>query len=93
MNTKEKLIQAWVNELELDPCQEALFCSLAFAMTQKDLARPFIEQDLANGKSIRHIMRKYQLTIRVVVGIREKAGYSGICKPTGPLMERGKTAL
>lgn len=76
--TKEKLIQLWSDELELDYCQQVWFCPMAEQMSEEDLAKFFIVRDLSKGMSLNQVVTKYSISKRKIRRIRDCAGIKSV---------------
>lgn len=73
--THEKLIERWAQELDLSEQQHALLSAMTVKIQPCELARPFIERDLAQGASIVAISIKYGISRHIVSRIRCECGY------------------
>ncbi len=76
LEAKEKIIDRWIKELNLNEAQGLLFSAMTINMDIAELARPFIEQDLANGASIVKLTISHPVTRSQAGRIRKESGYS-----------------
>jgi hypothetical protein len=59
---REQIIQRYVQELELNQDQIAVFCCLVELIPTKDLASGFVYSDINKGMTIRATARKWGMT-------------------------------
>lgn len=76
LEAKQKIIDRWIKELNLSEAQALLFSAMTINMSAIELARPFIEQDLANGASIVQLTISHPVTRSQAGRIRKECGYS-----------------
>jgi hypothetical protein len=69
---REQIIQRYVEELELNEDQVAVFCCLVELIPAKILVRPFALEDVAKGNSERATARKWGLSGAMVRRIANK---------------------
>lgn len=78
LESRQKIIDRWIKELNLNEAQGLLFGAMTINMCVAELARPFIEQDLANGASIVQLTISHPVTRSQAGRIRKESGYSEI---------------
>ncbi len=69
---REQIIQRYVQELELNQDQVAVFCCLVELIPAKILVRPFALEDVTKGISGRATARKWGLSEPMVRRIAKK---------------------
>lgn len=77
---RDRLIQEWAEFLELDECQTIWLHTITTNIKPCELARFFIEQDIAKGLSLNQISTKRGVSIRVIRRIKAESENETVSK-------------